>query len=797
MASFRGNKNAFGAPGIAPRWARGNKEGVGTAYSGESQIWYTIWRGTLTEAYYPTVDRPQIRDMEYLISDGKTFFHEEKRHLQVKIRRLSDHDLGYKIENSDPKGRYKITKEIISDPHLACILQHTNIVGDEEFISNLHLYALCAPHLDGGGAHNNGYVANVSGRDLFVAEKNGTWLALGATTPFLRLSCGYVGINDGWTDLHENLKMDWEFDTALDGNVALTGEVDLRERDFTLGLALGNSLENAVSVLFQSLGTPFENQKARFLEQWDRPFPKILPLGQASTDEGNLYHASYSLVQAHEDKSYPGAIIASLSIPWGQANGDEDMGGYHLVWTRDMVNSAMALLTAGVTETPLRALIYLATIQQEDGGFPQNSWIDGRRYWGCIQLDEVAFPIMLAWRMKVEGALQDFDPYIMVLRAARYLVNNGPATEQERWEEAAGYSPATLASNISALICAACFARDRNDDATAQFLEEYADFLECHIEKWTCTNKGDLVPGISRHYIRILPININDPHAEEDPDKAKLSLANQPPHGQKTFPAKNIVDPGFLELVRYGVRSATDPLIVDSLKVVDSILKISTPFGPCWHRYNHDGYGQREDGSPYILWGQGRGWPLLTGERGHYEIAARHGAKSYIEAMEKFSSRTGLLPEQVWDEVDRPRVHMHFGHPTGSAMPLVWAHAEYIKLLRSQRDGKVFDMIPQVSARYLSGTGQTKRIEVWKFNRQPGSVPKGTTLRILALAEFSLRWSADNWKSVRDSDSTSASVSIEFVDIEVTEDQVHPIRFTFFWKSTGNWEGRDFSINLE
>lgn len=797
MARFRGNRNAFGAPGIDPRWARGNKDGVGTAYSNESEIWYSIWHGTLTEAYYPTVDKPQIRDMEYLVSDGRTFFHEEKRHLNFKINRLSHHDLGYRIENSDPKGRYKIVKEVISDPHLTCILQHTKIDGEEESLSNIHLYSLCAPHLDGGGAHNNGYVANVSGREIFLAERNGTWLALGATSPFLKLSCGYVGKSDGWTDLHENLKMDWEFDTALDGNIALTGEIDLKKREFTLGLALGNSLQNAVSVLFQSLGTPFEQHKTRFLEQWDRPFPKVFPLGQASCDGGNTYRVSYSLLQAHEDKTYPGATIASLSIPWGQANGDDDKGGYHLVWTRDMVNSAMAMLAAGDTETPLRALIYLATIQQEDGGFPQNSWIDGEKYWGGIQLDEVAFPILLAWRMKVENSLQDFDPYTMVIRGARYLVINGPATEQERWEEAAGYSPSTLASNIAALICAACFARERSDFTTARYLEEYADFLECHIENWTCTRRGTLVPGIDKHFIRILPINIKDPQANEDPDLAEISLANQPPQSQYSFPAKEIVDAGFLELVRYGIKSPTDPLILDSLKVVDGVLKIITPYGPCWHRYNHDGYGQHENGGPYVGSGKGRAWPLLTGERGHYEIAAKRDAKSYIEAMEKFASETGLLPEQVWDEVDKPEVHMHFGRSTGSAMPLMWAHAEYIKLLRSQMDGLVFDLIPQVVSRYLSDRVQCRKIELWKFNRQPRFMSKGMTLRIQALAEFSLHWSDDNWNSVNDDDSNQTSLGIEYVDINVSKEQIHPIRFTFFWRFCDKWEGRDYSISVQ
>ncbi len=298
MTSFRGDVNAFGTPGIPPKWTRGNKDGVGTAYSADSRIWFTVWRGTLTEAYYPTVDRPQLRDMEYLVSDESTFFDEEKRVLTTEIERLERRDLGYRITNSDPRGRYRIRKEIIADPHLPCILQNTRFEISEDFSSDLHLYALCAPHLDGGGSGNNAYVARVAGRELFVAEKNGTWLAMCATVSFKRLSCGYVGASDGWTDLNENFKMDWEFDTALNGNVALMGEVDFEKNDgeFTLGIALGDSLHSAVTTLLQSLGLPFTDHRMRFLEQWDRPYQRLLDLNRASGDSGNLYRTSYSVI---------------------------------------------------------------------------------------------------------------------------------------------------------------------------------------------------------------------------------------------------------------------------------------------------------------------------------------------------------------------------------------------------------------------------------------------------------------------------------------------------------------------
>jgi len=342
MESFRGQREAFGQPGIEPRWTHGGKDGVGTAYAAPSRIWFTLWNGIVTEVYYPTIDRPQIRDLQFLVTDRESFFHEEKRHLLTKVERLSRHALEYRITNTDPEGRYTIVKDILTDPHLSCVLQRTRLVGDQHFLSRLRLYILCAPHIEVGGRGNNAYVVEVAGRQILAAEKRGTWLALAATAPFARLSCGYVGRSDGWTDLADNFQMDWEFDCALDGNVALTGELDLKNRkEFTVGLALGESLHNAATTLFQALGIPFREQRKRYREQWNRPCKKILPLEKVSSDRGHLYHGSFSLLLAHEDKTYPGALIASLSIPWGEAKGDEDMGGYHLVWTRDMVNSAM------------------------------------------------------------------------------------------------------------------------------------------------------------------------------------------------------------------------------------------------------------------------------------------------------------------------------------------------------------------------------------------------------------------------------------------------------------------------
>jgi glucoamylase len=790
---------AFGKPGIEPRWTHSNKDGVGTAYSASSHLWFTLWSGIVTEVYYPTVDRPQLRDLQYLITDGSSFFHEEKRDLTLAVERISDHALGYRCTNQDPGGRYTIIKDVIGDPHLPCLLQRTRITGtNDAFLQTLKLFALCAPHLEIGGAGNNAYIAVANGQRILMTQKGSRWMAMGANVPFLRLSCGYVGASDGWTDL-QDFTMDWEFDKATDGNVALTGELDWsKTKEFTLGVAFGNSEHRAVSNLLQSLGTPFDEHLVRFQKQWDATTAHLRPLAKTSYDNGNLYNSSYSLLLAHEDKSFAGALIASLAIPWGEAKGDNDQGGYHLVWTRDMVNSATALLAAGDTATPLRALIYLAVAQHPDGSFAQNFWVNGDAYWSGVQLDETAFPIMLAWRLRCENGLADFNPISLVRSGAGFLVRSGPVTQQERWEEASGYSPSTLASNIAALICAAVLLRENGDDNGAAFIEEYADYLESNIEDWTLTTSGDLVEGISNYYIRILPEQVGQQNPAEDKETRVLHIANHAPGEDSDFAARNVVDGGFLELVRYGIRSPNDPNILSTIQVIDAVLKTDTPQGPTWHRYNHDGYGQGKDGAPFTQFGVGRVWPLLTGERGHYELAAGKSTERHIRTMEGLASKTGLLPEQSWDEPDRPEIFQWLGQPTGSAMPLMWAHAEYIKLLRSTADGKVYDAIPEVAKRYLGKRTNRTRLAVWKFNRQVRFMRSGEVLRVLADAPFTLHWSTDNWQTWGDTKSARNSLEIDFIDLnEAACNAGTTLWFTFFWTSANHWEGRNYQIHVK
>ncbi len=794
MAHFRGNKSAFGAPGDDPRWTHANKEGIGTSYSPGGRVWFTVWHGTLTEVYYPTVDRPQMRDLEFLFADGNGLFLEEKRDFDYQVERISPSQ-GYRITSHDRKGRFSFTKEIIAEPTRPCVLIRTEFQGNGQFLRHLKTYVLCAPHLEVGGQGNNAFVVEASGRELLVGQKESRWLVLGTSCGFSRLSCGYVGQSDGYTDLVKNHRMAFEFDEAKNGNIALTGELDLsKTREFTLGVAFGDTLSGAVSALFQSLGAAYKEQRQIFVTEWDAAAKDRKALEQASGDNGRLFHSSYNLLLAHEDKLFQGAFVASLTIPWGEARDDQfGRGGYHLVWTRDMVETAMGLLAAGNTNAPLRALIYLTARQEEDGSFPQNFWVDGVAFWKGMQLDEVAFPVLLAWRLHQFRLLAEFSPRVMVTRAVGFLLHSGPVTGEERWEEASGYSPSTLAVIISAFICAASFARVDQENEAAAFLESYADFLRSHLEEWTVTTEGSLAPGA--YFVRLNPAKPGQAADPESVNTAELMLTSQPPGSPQSYPAREIVDAGFLQLVRYGILSVDDPLVVESLRAVDAVLKSDMPAGPCWRRYNHDGYGQQPGGGPYVHWGQGRPWPLLTGERGHYELAAGHDCRPLLHAMEQFSNGTCLLPEQIWDEADMPEKDLKCGGPTGSATPLLWAHSEYLRLLRSCYDRKVFDLIPEVVARYQERKTQSK-VEFWLPKHPIRRAKPDCTLRICAPEPFRLRWSTDEWKTWQDSQSRATGIGGEYFDLAPGAFKPQ-VEFTFFWTARGQWEGQNHLVQAQ
>ena len=800
------NSVAFGAPGIEPRWTSSAKEGVGTAYHTSCRLWFTLSHGIVNEIYYPHVDQPNVRDFQFLISDGETFCHEEKRDLTHAIEYPERDCLFYRLTNVEPRRRYRLVKYVFADPHRSVLLVHTKLeVLDESLRGRLSVYALLAPHLAGCGAGNSGWCSEIGDNKLLHAQRKNTHLLMACSSGFSRRSVGYVGFSDGWQDLMHNFKMDWEFKAAENGNIALTAEVELRDDgEFTVAVALGRSYQSAATKLFQSLAEPFELKRESYIRQWQRAVidPKF-DFTSDTTDDGGMYRLSRCVLLAHEDKVFQGAIVASLSIPWGETKSDQDLGGYHLVWTRDLVHSATALLATGQIGTPLRALIWLAAIQRPDGSFPQNSWIDGTAYWSGLQLDQVAFPILLAWRLHKQDALDLFSPRAMILRAAARLIAQGPVTAQDRWEENAGYSPSTLAVVIAALVCTAEWAKEFGKTEVADFILAYADWLAAHVEEWTVTTEGELIEGLPRHYIRINPADpvAPDPHA--DPNKTIIQLAN----GGGIHPARNVVGGDFLHLVRFGIRKPDDAIVRDSIEVIDGVLKHELPQGPGWRRYNHDGYGQKDDGSAFDGTGVGRCWPILTGERGHYELAAGRDSKPFIRSMEDFANEGGMLTEQLWDGPDLSHkgrthsgesgTHMKPGCPTGAAMPLCWSHAEYVALVRSRHDGVCFDRVDPAFERYVLNPAQS-RYEIWTVRHPLRLAPPGKILRIIVAAEATIVWSTDNWIR-RDESQTSyqPELNLWFADFPTAEwPQGSAFAFTFFWKRDQRREGRNWQVNI-
>jgi glucoamylase len=790
------NTVAFGAPGIEPRWTSSAKEGVGTAYHTSCRVWFTLSHGILNEVYYPHVDQPNTRDFQFLISDGETFCHEEKRDLNHLIEYPARDCLFYRLTNSEPRGRYRLVKHVLSDPHLSVLLLHTRLeVFDESLHGKLRLYALLAPHMAGCGAGNSGWCSEIGAIKLIHAQREDVHLIIACSSGFSRRSVGYVGFSDGWQDLMHNFKMDWEFQAAENGNIAATGEVNLPDSgEFTIAVAFGRSYQSAATKLFQSMAEPFESSRQSYVRQWQRAVvnPEF-DFSADTSDGGGMYRLSRCVLLAHEDKVFQGAIVASMSIPWGETKGDDDLGGYHLVWTRDLVQSASALLATGQTGTPLRALIWLAAIQRPDGSFPQNSWIDGTAYWSGLQLDQVALPILLAWRLHNHDALGLFNPRVMIVRAAARLILQGPVTTQDRWEENAGYSPSTLATVIAALACAAEWAKEFGKMDVADFIFAYADWLAAHLQEWTVTTQGELVEGFPRHYIRINPTDPNAPDPHADPNAAMIQIAN----GGGLHPARNVVGGDFLLLVRFGIRDANDPLVRDSIEVIDRVLKHDLSQGPGWRRYNHDGYGQREDGSAFDGRGVGRCWPILTGERGHYELAAGRDPKPFIKAMEDFANEGGMITEQIWDGPDLPDRHMKRGCPTGAAMPLCWSHSEYVSLVRSRHDGVCFARVEPAFQRYVVNPVQSNH-EIWSLRHPLRRVSRGKIFRIILAAEATIVWSTDDWARRNESHTTHRDeLNLWFADFPTADLPGGSVfSFTFFWERDQRWEGRNWQVNV-
>jgi glucoamylase len=791
--------DAPGWPGIEPRWTSSAKTGVGTALSRDSRVWFTVSHGILNELYYPRIDQACIRDLGLIVTDGRAFFSEEKRHASHDTAWLSEWIPAFRLVNTCARGRYRITKEIVADPVRPAVLQRIRFEPLRGQSGEYHLYALLAPHLSNHGADNTAWLGEHDGVPLLFAERDGRALALACSTGWIRRSVGFVGVSDGWQDLSAHKRMTWAFERAAHGNVAMTGELALPDADAGCVLVLGFGAEaaEAARCVADSLRDGFDAARDRYVEQWREWHRSLRPSRPDADRERDLTAVSTATMRTCESKAHPGGIVASLSIPWGFAKGDGDLGGYHLIWPRDLVETAGALLAVGATEDVRRVLSFLEDTQTDDGHWPQNMWIDGAPYWKGVQLDETAFPILLVDLAARERALSSEEArrlWPMVRRAASYLVTHGPVATQDRWEEDPGYSPFTLAVTIAALVVAAD-AADRHDDGSlAAYLRETADrWNEC-IERWTYVTGTPLARqiGVDGYYVRIAPPDEAD---ASSPAGGFVPIKNRPP-GESREPAGQIVSPDALALVRFGLRAADDPRIVNTVRVIDALLKVELPHGPAWHRYNHDGYGEHADGAPFDGLGIGRVWPLLTGERGHYELAAGRGdqARRLLDTMARCAGDGGLIPEQVWDAPDIPALELRFGRPSGSAMPLVWAHAEYVKLRRSIEDGLVFDLPARSASRYLYGS-RPSPFTTWRFNHTCGTLQPGRIFRVETLAPAIVHWTIDDWNVAHDTPTRDTGTGIHVADLQTRSAPAGAnVRFTFFWPQANRWEGRDFQM---
>jgi glucoamylase len=782
---------APGHPGIPPRWTSSAKSGVGTAVDAQSRVWFTLSHGIVNEVYFPRLDQANTRDLGLIVTDRGDFFSEEKRSASSRVAPLAQGVPGYHVTNDCVQGRYRISKTILTDPKRDVLLQAIRFQPLQGKISDYSVFALLAPHINNGGYGNSAWIGEWKGMPMLFAQRDGTALALACSVPFRAMSCGYVGVSDGWQDLCAHKQLTWLYAEAPDGNVALTTELDFAAagNSLVLALAFGRNDAEAGHNARASLLEDFSFLVADYAQQWKDFQQRCLDLGEVDDTGFDLYRVSTAVLKTHEAKSFSGAMIASLSIPWGFNKGDDDLGGYHLVWPRDLVESAGALLAAGDADGARRALIYLMTTQDAEGSWPQNMWTDGTPYWSGIQLDETAFPILLADALRRSGDLGGIDPWPMVRSAAGYLARNGPVTPQDRWEEVAGYSPFTLAVEVAALVAAADFASESDETSMAIYLRETADTWNANIEHWTYVADTDLARDcdVGGYYVRLAPVDIAN---AASPAHRLLPIVDSP----SPQDAADVVSPDALALVRFGLRAADDPRIVNTVTVIDRLLKSETATGPLWHRYNGDRYGEHEDGAPFDGTGVGRGWPLLVGERAHYELAAgRRGVAEQLgQTMAAQSSPGRLIPEQVWDGIDLPRVELLNGRPTGAAMPLVWAHAEYIKLRRSLRDGKLFDLPPQPVERYqIDRIGSS--LAVWRFSQKCRQVTSGKTLRIEVLAAATIHWSADEWRATADTPTTDTTLGVHWADLQTAG--LPPgtvIRFTFYWREAAHWEGEDF-----
>jgi glucoamylase len=742
---------APGGPGKDAQWATAAKQSVGTSATTDSKIWFTLAQGVMTEVYYPDVTTANVHLLQFVVVDPKTktveteqddassqiktistdWSNETSLHSIIKINKYyhSPNSMVFEQTTTSRSQVWSIDKTFFTDPANNSVIFSVNFRSTD---SALELYVYYDPSLANSGMHDTGWF---EGRTFLSSDGPVASALTCGRCKLSDMTSGFLGTSDGLTQLRANGKIAQPYSRAENGNLVQVAKVTpvalergIPEMVFVLGF--GNTPETAAASAQNTLAKGYEKTYREYQKGWLeylRSLPKVDTQYQAQ------FNMAAMQLKAHEDKTHAGANIASLSVPWGGgATANENtVGGYHLVWSRDLYQVATAYMALGDTAAANRALGFVFNVQQKpDGSFPQNSMLDGKPFWASVQLDEVAFPLILAYQLgRYDKKLyQDH-----IKKAADFIVKNGPSTPQERWEEESGYSPSTIAAEIAGLVCAAEIARKNGDQKSADLWLATADDWQSNVEKWTATSTGKYGDGY--YYLRITQNGRPDAG-----DKIELN------NGAGVFDEREIVDAGFLELVRLGIKPASDPLIEKSVSIIDRLIKVDTPNGPAFYRYNFDGYGEMNDGRRWN-WdgkytGKGRLWALLSGERGEYALARAaecdHGptartdrgrgipiltaqqnkclaersitlreARSRLDHMLAFANEGLMIPEQIWDKkevpakIDRQFIsELKFGEGTGSATPLAWSMAQFIRLALNLKAGRNLETPEVVYRRY-------------------------------------------------------------------------------------------------
>ncbi|MCP4913610.1 MAG: hypothetical protein GY909_10865 [Oligoflexia bacterium] len=682
---------AFGHPGLQANWASAKNVQAATFYEpsskteNDSPVWFTNAQGMLTEVFFPTIDIGQIKDSQILISDDRSFLVEEKN-LKHNVTVVSPSVV--RLENYDRQGRFSTTHTFFTLKDSPTIVDEVTVTAN---VDGLSFYLLTNPHLNNTGAYDTGIVQH----DGFLFREGETSLHINSTVKFKNKSVGFVGSSDGYQDLHKDFRMDYHFTSATNGNIASLGEFDLPKKAGTYKFYVVYTFKNKDFHKLTNILPNYEKKLQEYENTWNNYLNTLKVPKNMNKKERDLYYRSLFTLKVHEDKANPGALIASLSIPWGEKQYEvpgNKIGGYHLIWPRDLYHVAMALLSAGEIESPYNALRFLRKIQYKkgsgawdlkpryilkEGAFPQNTWVSGEEYWGGLQLDQVGYPIHLFWQVfnKVDAKRQaqmmrEFKD--MIVNALDFIVRYGPWSQQERWEENFGISPSSFSVAASALYIGQRIFPNEYGRMLKRVADTWLNKPNDNIDTWTFTTNG--VYGDGQYYLRVAGGSsfgaIWNPN-----DRSYTHVANS---GQRVQ-QETMLDQGFLKLALLGLRPASDDKIKKSKALVDQHISVVTPRGRGWYRYSFDAYGEDQ---------KGRLWPLLSSEHGRFAIERfRVGDLTWKEANDKvqvildsyvgFANQGLMIPEQIFE---------HNGEGTGAATPLAWSHAEYIKLLWSREN---------------------------------------------------------------------------------------------------------------